>query len=295
MERRLSHKFRIETHSPGSLHATMHEFEVADGSPPGDRSHLRVPHARSYGTGASDLCDEDTLQAILNERAAESEEVGDKVSFIINLSLAVNLILFVGKCVAYWASGSMSIAASVVDSFLDLLVQLIIYLSNSGMRSRSEQDKRDYPAGKSRFEPVGLIACAALMFIAALELISRSFFALYDGVTGAGTPDVPIDALTVLLLVFVIISKAALWLYCHLRTNLSSTVETLAFDHRNDVLSNIAAAAAILFYRLSHKLWWADALGCILISLYIANNWYELAMEKVHELVGRYVQSILPQ
>lgn len=287
-------QYRIETHSPGSRPlvktftcdtTSCSDHETGLLLPPPQRSAV----ATALNSYVPDLafCDEDTLQAIVNEREAVTVETQGEVTFIINLSLWANVLLFSGKFAAYYISGSMSVAASLIDSFLDLLVQLIIYLSNEGMTSVSAQDKVDYPAGKSRFEPVGLIACAALMCIAALELIGRSVGGLYDGFIGGNIPEVPIDFITIGIILFVITSKTALWMYCLYRGSLSSTVETLAFDHRNDVLSNAAAAIAIVLVRASPSLWWSDAVGCIVISVYIAVNWYGIAMEKVHELVGR--------
>jgi divalent metal cation (Fe/Co/Zn/Cd) transporter len=113
---------------------------------------------------------------------------------------------------------------------------------------------------------------------------------LYEGFT-VGPEASTIDLTTVLVILAVIFIKSGLWIYCRLKAGISETVETLAFDHRNDVLSNIVACAAIAIVKLNSHLWWMDAVGCIAISIYIAQNWYELAMDKVDELVGRTADS----
>lgn len=46
------------------------------------------------------------------------------VSFVINVSLAINIVLFVFKVYAFVVSHSMAVAASALDSLLDLLVQV---------------------------------------------------------------------------------------------------------------------------------------------------------------------------
>ena len=261
----------LQTYAPGK-HSNSRPVEKA-------HHHIELPN--SYGA----VCEEDHSAelALLEAKRKESEEVDGEVSYIINLSLAINVLLFVGKVAAYFMSGSLSVAASVIDSFLDLLVQLIIHLAHS---NKTSDNRTLFPAGTSRFEPVGLILCAALMFIACLQLISSSIVNLYDGVVGNPLETV-IDIPTILVILGVIGIKSWLWLYCHAKADISDTVATLAFDHRNDVLSNIVACLAIALFRVSSSLWWTDAMGCIIISVYIANNWYELAMEKVNELVGR--------
>lgn len=228
---------------------------------------------------------EDELLAHLRSHEDYHSENAPMVNWIINLSLGVNIFLFIAKVVAFAVSGSLSIAASVVDSFLDLLVQLIIYIANEGKQAK--EDNALYPAGKGRFEPVGIILCASLMMLAALELIMRSGEALYEGFIKNNVDGVTIDSASLAIIAGVIIIKSALWIYCKTKSHLSDTVATLSFDHRNDVLSNLVALLAIGFVRLSGKLWWTDSVGCILISAYIANNWFEMGAQKVNELVGR--------
>eukprot|EP00461_Guttulinopsis_vulgaris_P003807 UN03808 len=58
-------------------------------------------------------------------------------------------------------------------------------------------------------------------------------------------------------------------------------------DHSNDILTNLVALIAIGLVAFSQSLWWFDPIGCIAISVYICVNWYELLMEKVHQLGGR--------
>lgn len=228
--------------------------------------------------------DEEELVAVLQQHEQDRTDTAADVMFIINLSLVVNIFLFVCKVAAFVMSGSLSVAASVVDSFLDLLVQAIIAIANHGKYS---QDKALYPAGKSRIEPVGIIVCAVLMFLAALELVARSFSTIYEGVATGVVDGVSIDRYSITVIAGVILIKACLWLYCRARASLSDSVATLSFDHLNDVLSNAFALVAIILVLASERLWWSDALGCIVISLYIAKNWYEIATQKVNELVGR--------
>ena len=65
------------------------------------------------------------------------------------------------------------------------------------------------------------------------------------------------------------------------------TIEALAQDHFNDVLSNSVAAVALLFALRSPNLWFLDPVGAIVISIYIIYSWYLTGMEQIEQLTGK--------
>jgi len=65
------------------------------------------------------------------------------------------------------------------------------------------------------------------------------------------------------------------------------TIEALAQDHFNDILSNGVAAVALLFALRSPALWFLDPLGAILISVYIIYSWYMTGKEQIEHLTGK--------
>lgn len=66
-------------------------------------------------------------------------------------------MLLVGvKAVAVWYSSSISLMASLIDSALDLLSTFIILGTSWAMGQ--ESDRHLYPAGKRRFEPLGVVS-----------------------------------------------------------------------------------------------------------------------------------------
>jgi len=69
---------------------------------------------------------------------------------------------------------------------------------------------------------------------------------------------------------------------------LDPTLDALAQDHKNDCLSNIVAAVALLSMLLSKDtLWFFDPLGALIISVYIIHSWYETAKEQIEQLTGK--------
>ena len=65
------------------------------------------------------------------------------------------------------------------------------------------------------------------------------------------------------------------------------TVEAVAQDNMNDILSNAAALAAALVTLISPRLWLADPTGAVVISLYIIYSWAVTGMEQLDFVIGK--------
>lgn len=220
---------------------------------------------------------------------AAAARVQRHVGYAISLSLLVNIVLFVTKTYSAIVSGSLAVAAAAVDSFLDLASQLIVFLAERGSKTQHE----DYPAGRSRLEPVGIIICASLMGCAALQLILESGEQLFVGYRGDPSDHAQVDFtfFTIALLVSTILAKLALWIYCAAFASHSPTLYTLAADHRNDVLSNgVALVAALIAWRWEEA-WSADPIGAILMSVYIVWNWSATASKRHTRIPARSMRT----
>jgi cation diffusion facilitator family transporter len=65
------------------------------------------------------------------------------------------------------------------------------------------------------------------------------------------------------------------------------TLEAIAQDHFNDVLSNGVAAVALLVALRDPRWWFLDPLGAIAISVYIIYSWYRTGREQIEHLTGK--------
>jgi cation diffusion facilitator family transporter len=95
------------------------------------------------------------------------------------------------------------------------------------------------------------------------------------------------DFPTMALLIGTVAVKIILWLYCKAVATHSSTALALAADHENDILANIAAVATGVIANYYPNLYYVDALGAIILSLYIAYVWYDIGREQTEYLVGK--------
>ncbi|KAI9745543.1 MAG: hypothetical protein M1818_001077 [Claussenomyces sp. TS43310] len=204
-------------------------------------------------------------------------ESGDRiVEVAININLAANTILLAGKIAVIVLTSSLSVLASLVDAALDFLSTAIVWTTS---RMIARQDQYLYPVGRRRLEPIGVLVFSVVMvtsfFQVGLECVNRLRSDDRE-IIQLGLPSLSIMASTVLI-------KALCWLWCRLIKN--SSVQALAQDAQTDVVFNIFSIIfpVIGFYA---KQWWLDALGGLLLSIFVIVNWAGTSAAHIRNLTG---------
>lgn len=217
------------------------------------------------------------------------------------LSLYVNVIITIAKFIVYIRTFSLSVLAALVDSLLDVVSQLV--LNYTEKHSSMQRSSAFYPAGASRLEPIGVLTCAALMGMASFEVLKESLTALLYNTSamGRGEGDDTQSLSSFWNMFAIVIVKVFLLWLCNLGANkrmtretskasvqvADPTLEALAQDHLNDILSNSVAAVALLIALREPSLWFLDPVGAIGISLYIIYSWYITGREQIEHLTGK--------
>jgi hypothetical protein len=119
-------------------------------------------------------------------------------------------------------------------------------------RASGTSDGIAYPAGRSRLEPVAVVTCAMLMAMAALQVIREASTELIDAYRSGEIVLLKLGVLDIAMMVGTIVLKLFLWLWCKRiaeRTN-NVTVDAVAQDNFNDILSNAGAVLAAGFPQL---------------------------------------------
>jgi cation diffusion facilitator family transporter len=246
-------------------------------------------------TSASFFSSQSLLSSIrylyCRDRPLTSSEQRDAA---LNLSLYTNVAILITKAVAFFLSGSLSVLAALMDSALDILSQIVLYWAER--RSHTGASSGLYPAGASKFEPVGVIICAALMGMGSFQVIREAVESLIHSLTSSEHPQLDNSSTGMFSIIAVILVKLLLFLYCKAVANLLSadgggdsvaTIEAMYQDHVNDCLSNSVAVVAVFFASRWPELWWLDPAGAIIISVYIMYSWYHTGSEEIEKLVGK--------
>ncbi|KAI3414746.1 ZT_dimer domain-containing protein [Psidium guajava] len=206
------------------------------------------------------------------EEAAQHERA-------MKISNYANIVLLAFKIYATIKSGSIAIAASTLDSLLDLMAGGILWFAHLSMKKINIYK---YPIGKVRVQPVGIIIFAAVMATLGFQVLVQ---AVEELVKDEATDKMNASQLAWLYSIMLSATavKLALWIYC--RNSPNDIVRAYAKDHYFDVITNVVGlAAAVLgdkFY------WWIDPIGAILLAFYTITNWSGTVMENAVSLVGQ--------
>lgn len=211
-----------------------------------------------------------------NEDDDEEQAQHEKAMKISNYA---NIVLLAFKIYATIKTGSLAIAASTLDSLLDLMAGGILWFTHLSMKKINIYK---YPIGKLRVQPVGIVIFAAIMATLGLQILIQAVEQLIQH-----KPTEKMSSNQLLWLYAIMLSatavKLALWLYC--KSSRNEIVRAYAKDHYFDVVTNVVGLIAAV---LGNKFyWWIDPAGAILLAVYTIINWSGTVVENAVSLVGQ--------
>ncbi|PVI02753.1 hypothetical protein DM02DRAFT_717216 [Periconia macrospinosa] len=250
--------------------------DVLDSMAPQDLDHDGVAEDRGP-LGIS----EESVECFLPEDEREKRRKSARhVKWAININVLVNILLLAAKGVAAIWSNSLSLIASLVDSALDLLCTLIIYTTNKLVGWRLERLRKQFPVGRRRLEPIGILVFSIIMIVSFLQILQESVTKLLPS-GDHKTADLPPAA--IFSMVATIVVKGTIWIGCaRVKT---TQVQALAQDCKTDVYFNTLSLAFPLIGK-QLDVWWLDPLGATLLSLFIIYDWAGTCLENVTRLTG---------
>lgn len=209
----------------------------------------------------------------------EREDLARSETFAIRISNIANMVLFVAKVYASVRSGSLAIIASTLDSLLDLLSGFILWFTAFSM---STPNPYQYPIGKKRMQPLGILVFASVMATLGLQIILESVRQLLSDESDFSLSSDQ-ERWLVGIMLSVTLVKLLLVLYCRSFTN--EIVKAYAQDHFFDVITNIIGLIAALLANYVSD--WMDPVGAIILAFYTIRTWSMTVLENVNSLVGK--------
>jgi len=198
------------------------------------------------------------------------------VTMAIYINLVANIVLLAAKIAVIVLTDSLSVLASLVDAVLDFLSTAIVWVTTYLI---GRQDQYAYPIGRRRLEPVGVLVFSVVMITSFFQVGLQCLRRLTSddrSIVELGVPAIAIMLSTVVI-------KGFCFIWCRLIKN--SSVQALAQDAMTDVVFNTFSIIFPLigFYA---KIWWLDALGGLLLSMYVIFNWSMSASGHIRNLSG---------
>jgi len=207
----------------------------------------------------------------------EDAHSGSKVVTVaIYINLAANAILLAGKIAVIVLTSSLSVLASLVDAALDFLSTAIVWTTTKLIQ---RQDHYSYPVGRRRLEPIGVLVFSVVMITSFFQV----FLQCFNRLTGPDHSIVQLTIPAIIIMASTVVIKGLCWFWCRLIDN--SSVQALAQDAMTDVVFNIFS---IIFPLVGYyaSQWWLDALGGLVLSLYVIFNWSRTSSTHIKQLTG---------
>jgi cation diffusion facilitator family transporter len=200
----------------------------------------------------------------------------EKSAFV---ALIMNVLLFGLKITAAIASGSLAVLSSAFDSLNDIISYFVGYYS---IKEAARGPDYDHPFGHRRMQPLAGIIMAIFAGVLAVEIVREAALNLLNE-----DQMLMITGFTFFVLLLTIFVKAAMFFVLRNESlrSMSTALDAMAVDSRNDVLSNFVAVLGVLGAFMGQLLF--DDVAAILIAVYIAYSGYRVAKKNYAFITGK--------
>jgi len=194
------------------------------------------------------------------------------------IGIVINLILAVVKGIAGFVGNSYALIADAIESTSDIFSSTIVFF---GLRFSARPRDENHPYGHGKAEPMAAVVVTLALFSAAVVIITQSIQEIL-------TPHHAPAAFTLIVLVFVVITKELLFrLVNKVGTQIASTaVKTDSWHHRSDAITSAAVFVGIVVALVGGRGWEsADDWAALVASLIIITNAILLFIPAMNEIM----------
>jgi len=209
----------------------------------------------------------------------------------VNLGLAANIFLAALKTSIGILGHSPALLADGVNSTSDVAYGIVVSVF---MRLAGKPPDEEHPYGHSQMESIAAVVVGSFVMTTAIAIFWDAVNNVYDLLIEQGDfGGASIGALWVGLLTVII--KLGLTAFTQRvgQQTQNAAVLALAYDHRNDVLSALAATIGIFFGRMGHP--WVDPLAGALVALIILRTGIKILRESAADLMDTIPGQALAQ
>ena len=208
--------------------------------------------------------------------ATQNSSKAPAANRLATFNFGLGLLLVGGLGIAFIESDSQLALASMVDSFVDVIVAGALVWA---LRIADQPPDIDHPAGHQAAEPIAALIVAVLAGIMGVEVIHNAVDTVLSDQSPRLTDLVAGALATKLVLKFFV----AAWCWQVMQRS-GPAVRALFVDARNDILAGILAMAGYLMARYGWPGW--DAWLAIPIGAWIIASGFGLARENMRLLMG---------
>ena len=196
--------------------------------------------------------------------------------------IIVNIFLSVSKLIIGYFGNSQALIADGVHSFSDLATDLSIIF---GVKYWLAPADKEHQYGHRKLELLVTIFIAVMLACVGIGIFTEAIFALKNN-----SMKVP-SLIAFICALLSIISKEWLYRYTVKKANVlkSPAVKANAWHHRSDAISSLPVAIVIIIATIFPKLIWLDAIGAIVVSVFIIYPSYKIFKKAILNILDESV------
>jgi len=199
----------------------------------------------------------------------------------VTLGLAANIFLAALKTSIGVLGHSPALLADGINSISDVAYGIVVTVF---IRLAGKPPDEEHPYGHNQMESVAAVIVGSFVMTTAIAIFWDTVNNVYDLMVGQGDfSGAAIGALWVALLTVALKLGLAILTRRIGQQTQNVAVLALAYDHRNDVFSAMAATIGIFFGRMGYP--WVDPLAGALVALVILRTGIEILRESTTDLM----------
>ncbi|GAB4568969.1 MAG: cation diffusion facilitator family transporter [Anaerolineae bacterium] len=204
-----------------------------------------------------------------------------RTQLAVLLGLVANTLLAALKTSVGIIGHSPALLADGVNSTVDVAYYVVVGVF---MRLASKPPDEDHPYGHRQFESVAGVAIGAFVMTTGITILWNALDTIFDLISGVAEFSGAALIAVYIALGTVLIKLGLVWVTRRLaRQTHSATIMALAYDHRNDIFSALAATVGIVLGRMGYP--WVDPLAGALVALVILRTGIDIIREASRELL----------
>lgn len=223
-----------------------------------------------------------TTQASQPEASAAATGIATNnrlARFATYASVSVALLLVTIKTFAWFATDSVAVLSSLLDSLLDVLASSVTLFA---IRKAQEPADREHRFGHGKAEPLAALAQSAFIGGSAVLLLFEAGHRFVHP-RAVERPELGISVIAATIVITLALVAFQTWVA---RRSGSIAINADALHYKGDLMLNIAVIAALF---LGSWLNWgyADPVFAVLIAIYILINAWSIVREALDMLMDR--------
>ena len=199
----------------------------------------------------------------------------------VNVGLVANILLAVLKTVVGIVGNSPALLADGINSTSDVAYYVVVAIF---VRRAGEPADYEHPYGHRQLESIAALVVGSFVITAAAVIFWNSLNSVYE--LWSGTSDFTGASLLALgVALFTVALKIVLTLFTRNigQQTQNAAVIALAYDHRNDLYSALAAATGIFLGRLGYL--FVDPLAGAIVALFVLRTGIQIIRESSYDLM----------